>query len=86
MLHLDLRSIGPGFHIPIREWDSWLSGGWNDDCCHDLQRYAILEIIDELGATAGNGDAIMTRSRWMIENKGRTMWCTEVAAGAFLTF
>ena len=66
---LTLLSIGPGFRIPISDWTGWLSGGWDSYCVHDLQRYALIEIEDELRLAVPNSDDLLSLA--MAQCKGR---------------
>jgi hypothetical protein len=83
MTHIDFRSIGPGFRVPIARWTNWLAGDWDACCCNDLQRYAILEVEDELRLLVPDSDSLLSKALAIIEDRGRTMRCTEVADRPF---
>lgn len=68
---LTMLSIGPGFRVPISDWTEWLCGGWDSYCVHDLQRYALIEIEDELKLTVPNSSDLFSIA--MVQCEGRTM-------------
>ena len=63
MAHLDLQAIGPGFTIPIADWSQWLNGGWESNCVHDLQRYAVIEIEDQLRQAIPDSETLLRMAR-----------------------
>ena len=65
---LDLRSIGSGFRIRITDWSDWLGGGWDADCAHDLQRYAVIEVEEELRQVVPNSKSLLEMARRLIQS------------------
>ena len=63
MAHLDIRAVGPGFQIPIAQWSRWLDGGWEADCVHDLQRYAMIDIEGRLRQSVPDSEALLRMAR-----------------------
>src|SRR5262245_1740694 len=57
--HIDIRSVGPGFRVPIRDWTQWINGGWNLSCVHDLERSAMIEIEESVRRIVPNSETVL---------------------------
>lgn len=66
---IDIRAIGPGFRVPIPAWTSWINGGWNDSCEHDLQRLAMLDIEDRVRQSVPGSETLFRLARSHLKDR-----------------